>query len=265
MIVENGKYYLYRHIRLDKNEPFYIGISTKYPEDYLWNSYSRANKRAGRNSIWKRIIKKTDYKVEILLESNSRDFILEKEREFIKLYGRVNLKTGTLANLTDGGDYFDGFVDTEERRKKIGDVNRGKKKPKEISEKAWKTKRERMQVRGFFHSPDTREKMSEIRLGKKLTEESIRKREETRKRNSIKRGYDRPHEMYEFIGFKSRVTKHGIEKLLLIISLLNSDKKLSLREMGRLSGTDNQCIKRISKDKDFLMYFNQNYGKNKNS
>ena len=29
MIVENGKYYLYRHIRLDKNEPFYIGIGTK--------------------------------------------------------------------------------------------------------------------------------------------------------------------------------------------------------------------------------------------
>ena len=25
MIVDNGKYYLYRHIRLDINEPFYIG------------------------------------------------------------------------------------------------------------------------------------------------------------------------------------------------------------------------------------------------
>lgn len=25
-----GKHYLYRHIRLDKNEPFYIGIGTKY-------------------------------------------------------------------------------------------------------------------------------------------------------------------------------------------------------------------------------------------
>lgn len=26
MLVDEGKYYLYRHIRLDKNEPFYIGI-----------------------------------------------------------------------------------------------------------------------------------------------------------------------------------------------------------------------------------------------
>lgn len=25
MIVDIGKYFLYRHIRLDKNEPFYIG------------------------------------------------------------------------------------------------------------------------------------------------------------------------------------------------------------------------------------------------
>lgn len=29
MIVEDGKYYLYRHIRNDKNEPFYIGVGTK--------------------------------------------------------------------------------------------------------------------------------------------------------------------------------------------------------------------------------------------
>ena len=29
MIDNYGKYYLYRHIRLDKNEPFYIGIGTK--------------------------------------------------------------------------------------------------------------------------------------------------------------------------------------------------------------------------------------------
>lgn len=29
MIVDNGKYYLYRHIRLDKNEPFYIGIGSR--------------------------------------------------------------------------------------------------------------------------------------------------------------------------------------------------------------------------------------------
>jgi len=29
MIVDSGKYFLYRHIRLDKNEPFYIGVATE--------------------------------------------------------------------------------------------------------------------------------------------------------------------------------------------------------------------------------------------
>ena len=29
MIEDQGKYYLYRHIRLDTNEPFYIGIGKK--------------------------------------------------------------------------------------------------------------------------------------------------------------------------------------------------------------------------------------------
>jgi hypothetical protein len=28
-ICNNGQHYLYRHVRLDNNEPFYIGIGTK--------------------------------------------------------------------------------------------------------------------------------------------------------------------------------------------------------------------------------------------
>ena len=49
--------YVYRHIRLDKNEPFYIGIgSDKY--------YKRANSK-DRNAFWKRIAAKTKLKVSI--------------------------------------------------------------------------------------------------------------------------------------------------------------------------------------------------------
>ncbi len=92
--------YLYRHIRLDKNEPFYIGISRK--ED----NYSRAfeNKEYQRSLFWTRVTTKTDYKVEILLESDDYEFIKQKEIEFIKLYGRIDLGTGCLVNMTDGGD-----------------------------------------------------------------------------------------------------------------------------------------------------------------
>lgn len=133
-------YYLYRHIRLDKNEPFYIGVG-KVPSSKNDSRYRRANQRAGRNRIWKGITSRTNYNVEILIESDNRDFILEREKEFISIYGRINTKTGILANLTDGGDYFDGFVDTDERKRKIGLAHRGRKKPKEASEKAWITRR----------------------------------------------------------------------------------------------------------------------------
>lgn len=103
MIVDNGKYYLYRHIRLDKNEVFYVGIGTKPKKFYPSTEYGRAYNKVTRTTYWKNIVNKTDYLVEIMLESDSYDFILEKEMEFITLYGRINLKLGSLVNLTDGG------------------------------------------------------------------------------------------------------------------------------------------------------------------
>ncbi len=100
MIIKTGKYYLYRHIRLDRYEPFYIGIGTK---DFKGNYY-RSRTKSGRNNIWNAIVNKANYSVEILLESNNFSFIKKKEREFIRLYGRIDLKTGILANQTNGGD-----------------------------------------------------------------------------------------------------------------------------------------------------------------
>lgn len=106
MLENEGNYYLYRHIRLDTGEPFYIGIGTKIDRvsKRMSTLYYRAFSKSKRNSIWSRIIEKTNYEVEILLESNDYDFIKQKEIEFIALYGRVNNKTGILTNMTDGGE-----------------------------------------------------------------------------------------------------------------------------------------------------------------
>ena len=100
MVVENGKYYLYRHIRLDKNEPFYIGIGKKPSKT---NPYLRAKTKRGRNVFWKNITAKVEYIVDIMLESDDDIFIFEKEKEFIQVYGRRDLGNGTLVNLNDGG------------------------------------------------------------------------------------------------------------------------------------------------------------------
>lgn len=95
--------YVYRHIRLDKNEPFYIGIG-KSDLDYY-----RAYETYNRNEIWKRIATKAEIEVEILIDNISYEEAKEKEVEFIKLYGRINQKTGCLANMTEGGDSISFF------------------------------------------------------------------------------------------------------------------------------------------------------------
>ena len=108
MITHNGKYYLYRHIRHDKNIPFYIGVGQKENNGHkrITTEYRRAFVHFTRNKYWKSVVKNTTYSVEILLESDERDFISKKEIEFIALYGRKDIGSGYLCNMTDGGDYY---------------------------------------------------------------------------------------------------------------------------------------------------------------
>lgn len=94
---EDGTFHIYRHIRLDKNEPFYIGKSNE-----KW--YRRAKDKTGRNRIWKEITSKTKWTVEILMEGLTESEALKKEEEFIELYGRIDDNTGTLANLYAGAN-----------------------------------------------------------------------------------------------------------------------------------------------------------------
>ena len=112
--------YVYRHVRLDKNEPFYIGISTD-------SDYKRANSTLYRNNHWKGIVSKTEYRVDILFDDIDVDFAKEKEIEFISIYGRSDLGLGTLCNLTDGGEGAFGYVPTEEARRKMSEARKGKK------------------------------------------------------------------------------------------------------------------------------------------
>ena len=117
--------YLYRHIRLDKNEPFYIGIGSDMTN-------KRAKEKARRSNLWKKIIAKSDYEVEILFDDITYDEAKLKEIEFIELYGRIDLGNGTLANLTNGGD---GTINpSQETRDKISKVNKGRKNSEALME-----------------------------------------------------------------------------------------------------------------------------------
>jgi len=99
---------LYRHIRQDKNEPFYIGIG---------ESESRAYEKRGRTAAWKNIAKK-GYDIEVLFDDLSWEQACEKEIEFIALYCRRDNKTGTLVNMTDGGEGTIGYKHSDITKEK---------------------------------------------------------------------------------------------------------------------------------------------------
>lgn len=116
MKTNSHNYYLYRHIRLDTNQVFYIGIGCG----------RRAYTKHSRNKHWQSITNKTSYTIQIMLESFDRNFIVSKEIEFIALYGRKDLGKGTLCNFTDGGEGITNVTESalnKMRLKKLGIPN----------------------------------------------------------------------------------------------------------------------------------------------
>jgi hypothetical protein len=98
---------VYRHIRLDKDIPFYIGIG---------KCKTRHTSTHSRNKEWYRITAKTEWYADILFEGLSQEEAAAKEKEFIKLYGRKSYKGGFLCNITSGGQGGIGTVPTAEQR-----------------------------------------------------------------------------------------------------------------------------------------------------
>lgn len=108
--------FIYQHRRLDTNEIFYIGIGkTKY----------RAYVKRGRNNMWNKVINKTDYSVEIVTTCDTWSEACQIEQYLIKYYGRKDLGTGTLVNLTDGGEGFYNGSHSKETKFKMSEAKKG--------------------------------------------------------------------------------------------------------------------------------------------
>lgn len=143
---------VYLHRREDNGNPLYIGISK---HNFLGISLidKKISHRAclidsTRSTLHYNYIKKYGVKVEILHNDISINEAKELEKFYIKKYGRIDLKTGILVNMTDGGDGH--FNPSTEARWKLGTGNRG------ISREV---------------SDETRKKISEGRIGMKLSDE----------------------------------------------------------------------------------------------
>jgi hypothetical protein len=139
--------YVYRHIRLDNNQPFYIGISKRDSPNYE-RAYCKT--KANRSIYWHNIYNKTKIEVEILFENISYELAKQKEIEFISLYKRIS-EGGTLVNLTSGGNGTFGY-----KNEKLSERNKSG---------LWKGKK---------HSEETKRLMSLKHKGIKKTENQIK-------------------------------------------------------------------------------------------
>lgn len=134
------RYYLYRHVRDDNNEPFYIGIGTKPASSKGFrHEYKRAFSCCvtSRGCYWWRVFLKSgkQIQIDILYESNSYDIIQDKEREFIRMYGRADQGEGSLVNLTDGGVGVSGVKRSVQTKMKLSAGRIGRKHTEETKKK----------------------------------------------------------------------------------------------------------------------------------
>jgi hypothetical protein len=157
-----GMAIVYQHRRLDTNEIFYIGIG---------KSKRRLKSKFSRNTLWWNIVNKHNYYVEILYQDISWEEACTIETELIKKYGRIDLKTGILCNMTDGGDGLNNI--TDELRSKIG-LKKGFKHTEETKLKISNSiKNENHYRYNTKVSKDIRDKISNTLKGKYVGEKNV--------------------------------------------------------------------------------------------
>lgn len=145
-------YYTYAYLREDRT-PYYIGKGKK----------NRIYRKCGR-----RIKPPKDKSRIIFLKQNlTEEEAFNHERYMIAVFGRKDLDTGILLNMTDGGEGTSGSPRffTEEHKQKLREVNKGKKVSQETREKL----RQKLKNRKF--SQQSRDKMREAKKGISHTKE----------------------------------------------------------------------------------------------
>jgi hypothetical protein len=105
------KFYVYLWLR-DDGTPYYVGKGHHGKNSRAFSGH-RHNVKCPKEA-WRIIV--YDY--------GSENEAFEAERFFISFYGRIDLSTGCLRNLTDGGDGVSGIVIPAHTRAAVAEANR---------------------------------------------------------------------------------------------------------------------------------------------
>lgn len=171
-------YYAYQLRRSDSVEPFYIGKgkNQRYRKHLIPSSLKANNFK--NNVIRKAQTEGVEIISEILSSNLSESQAFAIEAYFIKAFGRRDIETGILTNLSDGGEGPSGAKlgpQSEEHIRKRTD----NRKPMTLSDE----QRAKLSARqrGKFVSEETRRKLSAAHKGRVFTDEHRRKLSEAHK------------------------------------------------------------------------------------
>lgn len=210
-------FYVYAWLR-PNGEPFYIGKGRgnrdKAPK-YSNQIFMRILAKMRREGIEPSIVRLA----EGLTEAES--FAVECEE--IAKHGRLNNRTGVLANLTDGGEGNSGWIPSEETRAKIGAAHRGKTLSAEHCAKLLEA---RLNI-----TDETRARMSASQTGRKHTAE-------TRALMSENNGSRRPDvaaKISAALVGKPKSDEHRA-KLSVVRSNISADTRAQISAANRMRG-----------------------------
>lgn len=149
---EENKFIVYRHINSLNGIVFYIGIGL----------LGREKQKYKRSERWKNYVNKYGFTYEILHTKLNWTEACEIEKRLIIEYGRCDLNTGNLINMTNGGDGAAGYEGFWKGKKRppVSDLTR--KKLSENNPRYWL---------GKSISEETKEKLKTMNTGKKWSEQ----------------------------------------------------------------------------------------------
>jgi len=157
-------FYVYTLRVSNENAPFYVGKGCGRRVDAHVVQAQSNHKSHKCAKIRKALSLGYDIITEKVFESHDEQECFDLERSLIQQYGRRDLGTGVLTNVTDGGEGASGCLASPETRQKLSASHTGRPKSPETRQKLSDAKK------GHTTSAATRQKISAAQKGRPVSE-----------------------------------------------------------------------------------------------